>query len=325
MSIYLFIVLIGLVLKLWVSYYALSRERANHNSELNNIISLAAITIVTFSIPQFFLLADGALSTPFGIPRYFILRWYLFHGLVGTTIGVYFILAVFYSKLLARKWIRVGLLLFGVVVVLIGTVFILFSDAVVDTSIMVKQTLNLELGKDNEDTFLIFTRSLVAVIFTLFFLNSLRKYTQSSDHKAQIINLYAVIALFLSVVECIAAVFFIHPLLFAVKGVFFTVVIFLACSGRKVFDARPLALVTLEAKISRDMQRIFRGYAHSEFKHKEAMQELEKILVSYKLEKVSGFRNLKGSPLPDVAENMDVKLSTLYELLKRLGIRRPKN
>lgn len=324
MNIYLVIVLIGLMLKLWATRYALNRERLDHKSELNNVILLSATAIVTFSIPQFFLLSDGALATPFGLPRFLVLRWYMFHALVGTTIGIYLILAVFYPSLLIRKPIRLLLQALSLIVIIAGAVFILFSDTIIDASLIGKQALNIELGNDEGDGFLIFARVMMAVLFASLFINFLVRYKNASDHQSQILNLYAVIALFFSVLECIAQIFVIHPLLFSVKGVFFTIVVFLACSDRKMFDARSTALLTLEAKTSRDMRSIFRGYANNELTHKEATQGLEKALVSYKLQKVSGFRDLKGSPLPDVAENMDINLSTLYELIKRFGIRRPK-
>ncbi len=324
MNIYLLIVAIGLLLKLWVSYYALSRERMNYDSKLNNIIFLSAAVIVTFSIPQFFLLADGTLATPFNLPRYLILRWYIFHGLVCITLGVYFILVVFYPSVLAQKLTRIVLKLVGLSIVLIGARIILFSDFAIDASMVTKQNIELELGRGSGDAFFVFTRALVAAIFIYLFFSFLKKYKSATNHQSQIINLYAVIALFCSVIECIAIVFVVDPLLFAIKGIFFTIVIFLACSDREIYDARPVALITLEARTRREMQRIFHDYANNRLTHKTAMQDIEKAMVNYKLNKVGGFRDAKGSPLPEVAENMDVKLSTLYELIKRLNLRRPK-
>lgn len=72
----------------------------------------------------------------------------------------------------------------------------------------------------------------------------------------------------------------------------------------RFFGIRPVAPTILESNKTHEFARIFRGYSRDDLNHRESMKSLERTLVAYKLEKMSGFKEGTGSSLPQVAQSM---------------------
>ncbi len=323
MNAYILVVIIGFFLKLRVSYFALQREKSVYHSQLKVVLLLTAIPIVTFSIPQLFMVADGASAMPFGLPRETLFRWYLVHSVACAVPGFYMIIAVFFPQILARKEVRYTLQALGVVIFLVFFWFITVGDSVVQNTGQPQVSLREDFQATSNKDFLLVTRTMIAVVFLSLFFHFIRRYKNADSHRSQIISFYALVALFLSVIETTLVIFMMHPLLLSLKGVFFTLVVFLACSDREFVDMRSTGVITKEAKVNRQLNKTFIRYSNSELTHKQAMQDVERIFVSYKLQKEPTFIAKDGSPLPELADNMGMRLSTLYDLINRLGIQRP--
>jgi hypothetical protein len=209
------------------------------------------------------------------------------------------------------------------VYVLVGAYFQLFTDWLVAPGIA-RMPFATELGDGPAIEAIVATRVTVIALVVAAMARFYQRYQLAKSHDIQIASVHAMVFCFLFMVNSVLALLIVHPLFFATRGLFFFIAMMLIARDKPVFDARPLAPVTQEHKVARDLVGVFHRYANDRICHRDAMRKVEQLFVSYKLSKVSKFKSDDGSALPDVADSMQMSLSTLYDTIRRLELERPK-
>jgi len=211
-------------------------------------------------------------------------------------------------------------LLLIVLTITIGGYFVVFTSTMVD-GIRPGPWGIITLSKGAEYVFV--GQLIVFVCTAIIVITLIRSYRSARSNHAQIKNVYALAAALVYDLSCLYGLYYSYPLIMATRGIVFYIVVLLILQRNKFFDIRPTAPITLEARTLRDFGKIFRDYAGEDIGHRESIKLIERKMVAYKLEKISGFKEGTGSSLPHVADSMGIKLSSLYDTLKRLELKKP--
>lgn len=315
MNIYLLITIFGLVVKLWVSrgiFFNYPKWHTNIKPELMTFVFVFLI----YSVLQILLFGPESWSSAIGLERIFVIRLYYLWDAISLISGGYLLLSMFNNRFHKRPLVLVtASLLMGV-----GGYFLVFTPAMVDGIRPGPRGL-ITLSQGSEFVYL---GQMIAYIFTAGIIFGLFKsYRAAKSNQAQIKNVYALVAALIYDISCLVGLYLTFPLLMASRGIIFYVVVILILQRSRFFDIRPAAAVTSEASTLREFARTFMDYAAEDIGHRESLRRLERSMVAYKLDKITGFKEDNGSSLPQVAQSMDVKLSSLYDILKRLELDKP--
>jgi hypothetical protein len=275
------------------------------------------IVFLAYSVIQIMLFGPSFLAEAVALKRICVIRLYYFIDGVSLIVGGFLLVSLFDYRQ-HRHPISVAAI---VAFILTGGYFLIFTSAMVDG--LRPGPAGLEFSKPAEYVYL--GRAMVYISTAVVLIALCKTFISARSNHAQIKNVYALVAALIYNLSCLLGVYKVYPFLMSTRGVIFYVVVVLILQRNRWFDIRPVTPATLEANTLRDLSRTFRQYAGEDIGHREAMKRLETTLVSYKLERITGFKDGKGSSLPLVAESMQLKLSSLYDLLKRLKIRKPEN
>lgn len=315
MNAYLLITIAGLILKLCVShkiFFDFPKWHTNIRPELLAFV----VVFLLYSVVQILLFGPESWGTAIGLERIYVIRVYYFWDAISLLAGGYLLLSMFSVRF--HKRLPALVLLFSFVFV--GGYFLVLTPAMVDGIRPGPRGL-ITLSGGAEYVFIgqamvyIFT---AAIVFGLY-----RGYQSAKSNVEQIKNIYALVAALIYAISCLVGLYLTFPILMASRGIIFYVVVVLILQRSRLFDIRPVAPVTIEAATLREITKIFRDYASEDVGHRQSVKLLERSMVAYKLRKVSGFKDDAGSSLPQVASSMDVKLSSLYDIMKRLDLEKP--
>ncbi|GAB5452497.1 MAG: hypothetical protein Hals2KO_28250 [Halioglobus sp.] len=315
MNVYLGITVAGLLIKLWVSRDIFVRFPTWHQGIKTELLIFIAVFLI-YSVVQILLFGPEPWAEAMGLERITVIRFYYFWDVVGLVAGGYLLLSLFNQDFHKRWWIVVPL----VTLIGVGGYFVVMTDTMI-AGIRPGPRGIITLSAPSDFAFLgqglvyLFT---LGIVFGLF-----RTYQLAKSNDAQIKNLYALVAAAIYDVSCLVGLHYSLPFLMASRGIIFYVVVLVIMQRNRFLDIRPVGAVTAEAKTMREISRAFRQYAAEEVGHRESMRRLERSMVAYKLGKITQFKDGAGSSLPQVAESMDVKLSSLYDILKRLDLDKP--
>lgn len=315
MNLYLLITIAGLLIKLWVSRGIFVRFPSWHEGIKAELLLFMAVFMI-YSVVQILLFGPEHWAEFFGLERIIVIRFYYFWDVVGLVSGGYLLLSLFDQHFHKRWWIVAPL----VGLITVAGYFVVLTDTMIN-GIRPGPRGIITLSAPSDFAYLgqglvyLFT---IAIVFGLF-----RTYRLAKSNEAQIKNLYALGAAAIYDVSCLIGLHWSLPFLMASRGIIFYVVVLLIVQRNRFFDIRPVGAVTAEANTLREFARVFREYAAEEVGHRESLRRLERSMVAYKLEKITGFKEGGGSSLPEVAHSMDVKLSSLYDILKRLDLDKP--
>lgn len=318
MTIYAYLALFGFAAKLWLTYALLIKGDIKDES-LRAQALFAAFVFISYSIPQYLLFAPTEHGLALGLERYQVLRLYYFHGTLCLLLGLYCGLSIL-GYLFHRSKLA---LVFFIAYFFIAAHYFLFTGMLVDATVT-RLPFESELSSGPGFNLVLATRIAVILFIVAAMFRFYRRYQFAQSHDIQIASTYAIVFSFLFLLNASLGLLLVHPLFFATKGLFFFIAMVLAIRDKPAVDLRMLAPVTQEHHVSKTLVKVFGQYAKDELGHKEAMREMEQMLVAYKLSKVSNFKDSSGSSLPDVADSMQMSLSTLYDTIKRLGLERPK-
>lgn len=315
MNVYLIITFIGLALKLGVTYNIVFHYPRRY-LQLKPELMVFIFVFLVYSVILILLFGPEAWAESIGLERIYVIRLYYFGDGVSLVSGGYLLMSMFNVRFHRHPAFLVA------VVVFIATLgyFLLLTPYLVDGIRPGPRGL-ITLSKGAEYVYLgqIFVFICTIVIVVALY----RSYHSAKSNHSQIRNVYALAAALVYDLSCLIGLYFAYPYLMASRGIIFYLVVMLILQSNRLFDIRGAAPATLEAATLRDFRRIFRDYVSEERGYRETVKEMERALVAYKLEKISGFKEGSGSSLPQVADSMDVKLSSLYDILKRLGLKPP--
>lgn len=321
MSIYLLIVIVGLLIKsaIAVKFYThFPKEYSSLKVELTAFF----VVFIASSVVNLFIFAPLSLMSALNIPIEFVCRLYYVLDNVSTLVGAYLLLGMFGIKM--HKSLPV--------VVLVLAYFAAATFSVVYTDIHfqgIVESKFVTLAKQvPNDPYLIIPQLLAFLPLLAVIVALIKTYRDAKTNQSQIHNFYALIAFIFFDISYISSIWagLDNPMsmLLATRGFFFFFVITLTLSSREIFDIRHITPKTAENEASSKLRNLFRRYSNEKIGHKDAVREMEKIMVEYKLTKTIGFKEEQGSALPIVADSMKISRSGLYDVLKRLGISAPK-
>ncbi|MFK7733423.1 MAG: hypothetical protein AB8B48_17520, partial [Pseudomonadales bacterium] len=286
------------------------------HSDIKPELLIFVFMFMMYSLIQILLFGPEHWATAMHIERIFVIRLYYYWDATSLIAGGYLLLSMFGMRFHKRWPAMTFLLLF---LVTIGY-FTVFTNQLIDGVRPGPRDI-ITLSAPAKYAFLgqamlyLFTLAIVIGLF--------RAYRSAKSNEAQIKNVYALAAALVYATSCLLGLHLAWPFLMATRGILFYVVVMLIVQRNSFFDIRPVAAVTAEANTLREFSKIFREYAGEDVGHRESLRRLERCMVAYKLEKVTGFKDGTGSSLPQVAQSMDVKLSSLYDILKRLELDKP--
>lgn len=318
MAVYVSIAILGCLLKLFVACYVL-RSSSEVERHLRPMLVVCSVLIVSYSVPQVLLLAPDSWASAIGLSRAMVLRIYYYHGTLCLISSIYISFSLLNLRFHRSLWM---LTIIGVYA-LIGGFYILGTDWLVASNYE-RVPFQQELSSSKVSPAVFLTRLAVVIILTVILLGFIRAYRDAKSNQAQIANFYAVAAGMVFYLNCVSGLFISHPLIFSIRGLFFFVATMMFAIDKKKFDARPHTPATYEHKVLTELQSIFRRFANQKIGYREAVREIEINLVSYKLKKITGFERSDRSSLPEVAKNMQVSLSSLYDLLKKHELDKPR-
>lgn len=314
MNIYLLITAVGLALKLGVSYrifFAYPEQSRHLRPELFSFI----VVFMAYSLVQGLLFGPEYWAESIGLSRIHVIRSYYFFDGLSLIVGGYLLMSMFDVSFHKNCLVTFILFMF----VGIGGYFLVLTGNMVDG--VRPGPGGITLSKPGD--YVALGRVIVYICTAAVLLALYRSYQSAKSNHAQIKNVYALAAASIYNISCLIGLYFAVPWLMASRGIVFYVVVMLILQKNRFFDLRPVAPTTLESNTLREFSRIFRDYSAEDLSHRESVKLMERALVAYKLEKVSGFKEGTGSSLPQVANSMGIKLSTLYDILKRLGLKKP--
>jgi len=322
MSLYLLIVIVGLVVK----SIAAARFYLNFPQEYNYIkveLTVFFAMFIASSVINLFIFAPQDFLSALNVPMGFVCRLYYIVDYFSTLVGAYLLLGMFQAKFHRSLPVVTLVILYFA----ICSFSVLFTDLHFQ-EIMVTKYMTLAVQVES-DPFLIIPQILVLIPFTAVIYTLIRTYRNAQNNQHQIQNFYALIAFVLFDISYISSFWTgldnPMPMAMATRGFFFFFVINLTLFNREIFDIRHITPRTAENDASIDLRRLFRYYSNEKIGHKEAIKEIEKVMVEYKITKTVGFKEEQGSALPIVANSMKISRSGLYDVLKRLGIATPSN
>lgn len=314
MNVYIIIALLGLAAKIMVTHNVLIKHPMR-DPTLRLEIILAAAVFIPYSVPQILLLAPDSWGHALGLERYQVLRIYYYHGTLALISGLYSGLSLLGYSFQRNSWVHALIVAYAVS----GAIGFIFTDALVAAG-QKRLPFEQELGSGNGFAFVLATRITVVILVSIAIYQFYKRYRSANSNAVQITSYYAIAAGLLFFLNYLLSLFFIHPLFFATRGLFFFLAMMLIARDASIFDARPITPITLENKVARDLVKTFTAYSNEEIGHKDAVRKMEQQMVNYKLEKITGFKDTPGSSLPEVATSMRVNLSSLYDIIKRLNL-----
>ncbi|MEM7361064.1 MAG: hypothetical protein AAF431_18375 [Pseudomonadota bacterium] len=315
MNTYLLIAVVGLILKLGVTYNIVFHYPRRYLGLRPELMVFIAV-FLAYSLILILLFGPERWALALNLERIYVIRLYYFGDGVSLIVGGYLLMSMFEIRF-HRHWVCLAAVISFVAVL---GYFLLLTPHLVD-GIRPGPRGIITLSKGAEYQYLgqIFVGICTLVIIVALY----RSYQAAKSNQSQIQNVYALAAALVYDLSCFFGLYFAYPYLMASRGIVFYLVVMLILQSNRLFDLRSAAPATLEATILREFKRIFRDYASEDKDHRDTLKELETHLVAYKLEKISGFKEGSGSSLPQVADSMGLKLSSLYDLLKRLGLKPP--
>lgn len=315
MNLYLLITLAGLVVKLWVSR-GLVFNFPQWHSDIKPELLIFVFMFLVYSLIQILLFGPEHLAQALYMERIFVIRLYYYWDAISLIAGGFLLLSMFGMRF-HKSWPSLaGLTIF---LITIGY-FTVFTDQLID---MVRPGPRGIITLSAPAKYAFLGQGMLYVITLAIIIGLFRAYRSAKSNEAQIKNVYALAAALVYATSCLMGLHWAIPLLMATRGILFYVVVLLIVQRNSFFDIRPAAAITAEANTLREFSRVFREYAGEDVGHRESLRRLERSMVAYKLEKVTGFKEGNGSSLPQVAQSMDVKLSSLYDILKRLELDKP--
>jgi hypothetical protein len=313
-NIYLIIVFLGLALKLSVSYKLFFRYPEQHLN-IKPELTVFVFIFLAYSVEQILLFGPEQWAESIGLQRIFVLRLYYFFDGLSLMAGGYLLMSMFDVRFHKKPLVIAVIALF----VLVGGYFLVLTTNMLGG--VRSSDYGISLSKPAEYVYL--GRIIVYICTAAVLIALYRSYQSARSNHDQIKNVYALGAASIYNLSCLFGLYIAVPWLMASRGIVFYVVVLLIVQKSRFFDIRPVAPTTLESNTLREFGRIFREYSAEELGHRESMKRLERAMVAYKLEKISGFKEGTGSSLPQVAQSMEIKLSTLYDILKRLELSKP--
>lgn len=311
MNAFFWIVLIGLVVKIIVSYRLL---KPNYPDLLEIKIELVIffVTFTLYSVAQLLLFGSTELVGFISTARSFIVRTYYFMDAVCLFSGGFLLLSMFDVRFHKSK---VSLLLVATSVI-VGGYCLLFTNLFLSDE-QVTIPMAVDLGGANYGEFMLIPRLLVGLILVILVLSLFRSYNNAKGNLSQAKNFYAILGCIFYAGNCFYGTYQAENLLISIRGIVFFLIVAYILKDRVQIDLRVITPTTLESVFNNRIKTILRNYANECIDLKFAMTEIEKALLEYKVQKMPKFYKKSGSKLPDIAEEMGLGLSALYALLKK--------
>lgn len=320
MNLYLLIVIAGLLVKSAMAarfYTHFPREYVYLKVE----ISVFFIVFIASSVINLFIFAPIPWTHSLGIPIETVCRLYYILDNFSTLVGAFLLLGMFKVRL-QKSFLVIGLI---VAYIIISSYSVLFTDTHFQ-GIVVSQYMVLAEKVPN-DPYLIIPQLLAFLPFLAVITALVRSYRNAKTNQSQIHNFYALLAFMMFDISYISSIWIglDNPMemMMSTRGFLFFFVITLTLSSRETFDIRHFTPQTSENLASIKLRKLFRHYSNEKIGHKEAVHEMEKVMVEYKITKTVSFKDGQGSALPIAADSMKISRSGLYDVLKRLGITPP--
>lgn len=315
MSLYLLVVLVGLLLKVFVArrFYAnFPTEYKKIRQELNVFFSV----FIASSVINVFIFMPIESLTLFHMPVDLAARLYYLFDNLSTLVGAYLLLGIFGSRLHKLKSVLVVMLTY----ILIASYSVLFTNTHFNGLVINEHVFLAK--RVLESSYILIPQVLAILTLMVVLIALIRTYRHAKTNQSQIRNFYTLIAFVLFDLSYISSLWIgvDSPMILATRGFFFFFVVSLTLMSNDFFDIRHITPKTSENDASIALFRLFRLYSNEKIGHKEAVKDIEKIMVEYKLTKISGFKDEEGSAMPIVADSMKISRSGLYDVLKRLGI-----
>lgn len=322
MSLYLLVVIVGLLVKSATAARFCTKYPKEH-AHLRVELCVFFVVFIASSIVNLVIFTPLETLQLLNIPIEFFSRLYYVLDNLSTLVAAYLLLGMFGAKL--HKLFIVVLLV--VSYVLVGSYSVLFTDTHFDGLIITSYVILAKQVPGNP--FIIIPQILAFLPLLAVVIALIRTYRGAKTNQSQIRNFYALIAFILFDLSYISSIWAgldnpIGGMVLATRGFFFFFVISLTLLSNDFFDIRHITPKTVENDASAKIFKLFRYYSNEKIGHKDAVREMEKIMVEYKLTKTIGFKDDEGSALPMVADSMKISRSGLYDVLKRLGISTPK-
>ena len=317
MNIYLIITLLGFALKLSVTYNIVFNY-PKHHAKIKPELMAFVFVFISYSIIQILLFGPESWGVMLGLQRIYVIRLYYFGDGVSLIAGGYLLMSMFNVKF-HKHFLT---LLIVVLFISVGGYFLISTDMMVEGVRPGPRGL-ITLSEGAEYVYL--GQIIVYICTAVIILALYRSYQSAKSNHAQIKNVYALAAALTYDVLCLIGLYVSYPILMALKGIVFYVVVLLILQRSKFFDLRPVSPTTIEGSTLREFRHSFREFASENIGYRDLIKRIERSMVAYKLEKVSGFKEDSGSSLPLVAKSMGISLSSLYDILKRLDLDKPPN
>lgn len=317
LNIYLVITLFGLALKLSVTYNIVFNYPKQHIKIKPELMAFVFV-FITYSFIQILLFGPEIMGSVIGLQRIYVIRLYYFGDGISLIAGGYLLMSMFNVRFHKHFLTLLIIILF----ISVGGYFLLSTDLmVIGVRPGPRGLITLSEGAEY-----VYLGQIIVYICTAVILIALyRSYHSAKSNHAQVKNVYALAVALIYNVLCLIGLYKSYPILMATRGIIFYVVVLLILQRSRFFDLRPISPTTIEGSTLREFRHSFSEYTSEEIGYREMIKRIERSMVAYKLEKISGFKEGSGSSLPLVAKSMDVSLSSLYDILKRLDLDKPTN
>ena len=315
MSVLLWIAILSVVIKLVVSYEVITRYPVKYHKQKPELL-IFIFSFLAYSILLIFVFSPIVDGHNLGVTRAYVVRAHYF--LDGACLGIAsYALPSLIGASSHKTWLVKTLL---ALYILVGGYFLLFTDAFI-SSVYFHGQNTIGLGGASIGNLIVVPRLLVALCITAVVIGIIRNYRTVQEGQGQVRHLYILFAFLLYAINCFMGLFAALPILIALRGLLlFSVVMFVVHKSR-LFDLRSVIPGTKEKRAITTFRSTFRRFTADEVGYRSALQDMERAMVEYKLQKISGFREDNKSALPRVANSMQLSLSSLYDLLKRLEIK----
>ncbi|MCH2191144.1 MAG: hypothetical protein MK188_09495 [Gammaproteobacteria bacterium] len=250
--------------------------------------------------------------------------WEFFHGLNGEfLLKTYHVISL--TSLLVICWTvnevseiesRNYLKFYGFLVALASSV-IVFTDHVISGAGTLSYVITAERGP-LYSVFQIMALSLIVMLLYQIYIG----YSQAKTHSAQIKSAYMGIALLPQVAAVVIVIIMMNmklpingAVIFPLATSLFVFILLAAEHKHQIMDVRRFIPFSDERKTSNQIMDIFSKYAQDRASYREAVNDIEKLLVEHKYEKND--RNATYA-----AQKMGMPRSSLYSLFNRLGVKK---
>ena len=299
MSLYMFPAIVGLILKVYILLIA-----RKHTQKSDTFFGL----ILMFSAQNLCEIFLFLHFYSFTNADYIMRAYYCSTFWVIAYMSCY---ALEVSKVNIAEYFKKSVFAFTVIVS--GLIF--FSDLIVAGYKPIEYAVTALKGAN----YWVFQFSVIlAISFTALIL--VIGYIKSKSHTVQIQCAYTLSALLpllvagLLIVSLMAMGFKVNAMtLLPIASTLFLLITLISETKHNVTDIRRFIPGSIENKIHNEVLSIFPKFSAEEINYKEALTELEKLLVSYKYQKT-------GGNVSETAKSMDMPRPTLYSIFKRLDI-----